>query len=158
MESTRIAIATADGVTVCDHLARAAAFVVVEVNSGVPGGRTTRTRETQACGNHATFVEMLAGCDAVISGGIGQGWRGRLAADGIRALVSPAAAGTPIDDALRAWIEGRLATSDERVCLCGHCGLGSGAGGGWRGGRAPRASGCGWAARGGGGGGEGGFS
>ena len=119
MESARIAIATADGVSVCDHLARAAAFVVVEVNAGVPGARTTRARGTQACGNHATFVEMLAGCDAVISGGIGEGAAVSLAAHGIRALVSPAAAGTPIDDALQAWIEGRLATSDERVCLCG---------------------------------------
>ena len=62
MESTRIAIATADGATVCDHLARASAFVVVEVDSGVPGAR--------------------------------------------------------IDDALQAWVEGRLATSDERTCLC----------------------------------------
>ena len=120
MQVTRIAIATADGVSVCDHLARSAAFVVVEVNSGVPGGRVTRARGTEACGNHATFVEMLAGCDAVICGGIGQGAAVSLAAHGIRALVSPAAAGTPIDDALRAWIEGRLATSDARVCLCSH--------------------------------------
>ncbi|MGD0771639.1 MAG: NifB/NifX family molybdenum-iron cluster-binding protein [Candidatus Solibacter sp.] len=120
MEVNRIAIATADGVSVCDHLARAAAFVVVEVSSGVPGARVTRARGTEACGNHATFVEMLAGCDAVICGGIGQGAVGALAAHGIRALVAPSAAGTPIDDALRAWIEGRLATSDERVCLCGH--------------------------------------
>ena len=119
MESARIAIATADGVSVCDHLARAAAFVVVEVNAGVPGARTTRARGTQACGNHATFVEMLAGCDAVSSGGIGEGAAVSLAAHGIRALVAPEAAGTPIDDALQAWIEGRLATSDERVCLCG---------------------------------------
>jgi predicted Fe-Mo cluster-binding NifX family protein len=101
-------------------LARAAAFVVVEVNSGVPGERTTRTRETQACGNHATFVEMLDGCGAVIAGGIGQGAAVSLAAHGIRALVAPAVAGTAIDDALRSWIEGRLATSDERVCLCSH--------------------------------------
>ena len=120
MESTRIAIATADGVTVCDHLARAAAFVVVEVNSGVPGERTTRTRGTQDCGNHATFVEMLAGCGAVITGGIGQGAAVSLAAHGIRALVAPAATGTTIDDALQSWMEGRLATSDERVCLCSH--------------------------------------
>ena len=119
MESARIAIATADGVSVCDHLARAAAFVVVEVNAGVPVARTTRARGTQACGNHATFVEMLAGCDAVISGGIGEGAAVSLAAHGIRALVAPATAGTGIDDALQAWIEGRLATSDERVCLCG---------------------------------------
>jgi predicted Fe-Mo cluster-binding NifX family protein len=120
MECTRIAIATADGVSVCDHLARAAAFVVVEVNSGVPGARVTRVRGTEACGNHATFVEMLAGCDAVICGGIGEGAAVSLAAHGIRTLVAPAAAGTPIDDALRAWTEDRLVTSDERVCLCGH--------------------------------------
>ena len=120
MAVTRIAIATADGASVCDHLARAAAFVVVEVNSGVAGARTTRARGTEACGNHATFVEMLAGCEAVICGGIGQGAALSLAANGIRPLVSPAAAGTPIDDALRAYLEGRLATSDERVCLCSH--------------------------------------
>jgi predicted Fe-Mo cluster-binding NifX family protein len=101
-------------------LARSAAFVVVEVNSGVPGARVTRARGTETCGNHATFVEMLAGCDAVICGGIGEGAAVSLAAHGIRALVSPSSAGTPIDEALRAWIEGRLATSDERVCLCGH--------------------------------------
>src|SRR5664280_3401467 len=120
MEVTRIAIATADGVSVCDHLARAAAFVVVEVDSGVPGARVTRARGTETCGNHATFVEMLVGCHAVITGGIGQGAAVSLAAHGVRALVAPGAAGIPIDDALQAWIEGRLATSDERVCLCGH--------------------------------------
>jgi predicted Fe-Mo cluster-binding NifX family protein len=120
MQVTRIAIATADGVSVCDHLARSAAFVVVEVNSGVPGARVVRARGTEACGNHATFVEMLAGCDAVICGGIGEGAAVALAAHGIRSLVAPTAAGGPIDDALQAWIEGRLATSDERVCLCSH--------------------------------------
>jgi predicted Fe-Mo cluster-binding NifX family protein len=120
MQVTRIAIATADGVSVCDHLARSAAFAVVEVNSGVPGKRTTRVRGTEACGNHATFVEMLAGCDAVICGGIGQGAAVSLAAHGIRTLVSPSSVGSPIDDVVRAWIEGRLATSEERVCLCSH--------------------------------------
>ena len=37
----------------------------------------------------------------MICGGIGQGAAVSLAANGIRSLVSPAAAGTPIDDALR---------------------------------------------------------
>ncbi len=120
MQLTRIAIATADGVSVCDHLARAAAFVVVEVDGGVPGARSVRARATEACGNHATFVEMLNGCDAVICGGIGEGAAVSLAAHGIRALVAPTAVGSTIDSALQAWIEGRLATSDERVCLCGH--------------------------------------
>jgi predicted Fe-Mo cluster-binding NifX family protein len=124
METTQtgtatIGIATTDGVTVCSHLARAAAFVVVQVNAGVPGARTTRARGTEACGNHATFVEMLAGCEAVICGGIGQGAAVSLSAHGIRPLVSPAAAGTPIDDALAAWLQGRLVLSDETNCLCG---------------------------------------
>jgi predicted Fe-Mo cluster-binding NifX family protein len=120
MEVLRIAIATADGISVCDHLARSAAFVVVEVRSGVAGARTVRRRESEACGNHATFVEMLAGCSAMICGGIGQGAAVSLESHGIRPLVAPMAAGWPIDDALRAWMEGRLDTSDERVCLCSH--------------------------------------
>src|ERR1017187_8133238 len=118
MEVTQIAIATADGVSVCDHLARSSAFVVEEVTNGVPGARVRRARGTEACGNHATFVEMLTGCHAVICGGIGQGAAVSLAAHGIQALVSPSAAGTSIDDALQAWTEGRLALSDQRVCLC----------------------------------------
>ena len=117
MQVNRMAIATADGVSVSDHLARSAAFVVVDLASGE---RTVRARGTEACGNHATFVEMLAGCDAVICGGIGQGAAVSLAAHGIAALVAPSAVGKPINDALLAWKEGRLATSDERVCLCSH--------------------------------------
>jgi predicted Fe-Mo cluster-binding NifX family protein len=116
----RIAIATSDGVSVCDHLARAAAFVIVEVNQGRPAARSLRARGTGACGNHATFVEMLSGCEAVICGGIGQGAAVSLAAHGIAALVAPSSAGTPVEDALAAWIEGRLVTSDERICLCSH--------------------------------------
>src|SRR6266545_2165924 len=115
MQVKRIAIATADGVSVSDHLARSAAFVVVELASGA---RTVRARGTEACGNHATFVEMLAGCDAVICGGIGQGAAVSLAAHGIESLVSPTSAGKSVDEVLLAWREGRLVVSDERVCLC----------------------------------------
>ena len=87
MQVHRIAIATTDGVSVSDHLARSAAFVVVELASGV---RTARVRGTEACGNHATFVEMLSGCDAVICGGIGQGAAVSLAAILLLLSVRPA--------------------------------------------------------------------
>ncbi len=116
MQVNRIAIATADGVSVSDHLARSAAFVVVELASGA---RTTRVRGTDVCGNHATFVEMLAGCDAVICGGIGQGAALSLSAHGVQTLVSPGVIGQSVDEVLLAWMEGRLVVSDERVCLCG---------------------------------------
>ena len=117
MQVNRMAIATADGVSVSDHLARSAAFVIVELATGA---RTVRARGTEACGNHATFVEMLQGCDAVICGGIGQGAAVSLAANGIQTLVSPASVGMGIDEVLQAWSEGRLVTSNERVCLCSH--------------------------------------
>ena len=68
-----IAIATTDGVSVSDHLARSAAFVVLEVQEGKIVSRSVRNRGTGECGNHKSFVEMLEGCGAVISGGIGQG-------------------------------------------------------------------------------------
>ena len=117
MPSKQIAIATADGVSVSDHLARSAAFVVVDLATGA---RAVRTRGSGECGDHATFVEMLAGCDAVICGGIGDGAAKSLAAHGIEALVSPASVGKAVDEVLQAWSAGRLATSQERVCLCGH--------------------------------------
>ena len=120
MVMKRIAIATTDGVSVCDHLARAAAFYVFEIAEGQPAARTRRTRGAGACGNHATFVELLEGCEAVICGGIGQGAAVSLSAHGIAAIVSPAAAGVKIEEALRACVEGRLAVSDERICLCTH--------------------------------------
>src|SRR5438309_708286 len=111
----QIAIATSDGVSVCDHLARAAAFVIVGVAEGREVARSLRTRGAGACGNHATFVEMLSGCSAVICGGVGEGAAVSLAAHGVAALVAPSAVGRPIDDALRAWVDDRLATSGERV-------------------------------------------
>jgi predicted Fe-Mo cluster-binding NifX family protein len=113
---SRFAIATADGVSVADHLARSAAFVVLEAEDGRIVARSVRNRETGECGNHKSFVQMLEGCDAVICGGIGQGAFDSLAAHGIRSIVT--AGPHSIDDAAARHLEGALATTNERVCLC----------------------------------------
>ncbi len=113
---SRIAIATADGVSVCDHLARSAAFVVVEVEDGRAASRTVRERGSGPCGNHRSFVEMLEGCNAVICGGIGQGAFDSLTACGITPVV--AAHSHSIEEALTLYLAGTLATTDGRVCLC----------------------------------------
>ena len=110
----RIAIATADGVSVADHLARSAAFIVYDVESGA---RETLERGTDACGNHRSFVELLQGCRAVICGGVGQGAVNALAAHGVHCVVL--AAPTSVEDALAGALAGTLVTTDERVCLCG---------------------------------------
>jgi predicted Fe-Mo cluster-binding NifX family protein len=117
MESFRLAAGTADGISVCGHLARSAAFLIFEIEDGRIAARGTRTRITDQCGNHRTFIEMLAGCRAVICGGIGQSAYDSLARNGIEPVV--AAQPISAEDAVAQYLAGTLATTDERVCLCG---------------------------------------
>jgi predicted Fe-Mo cluster-binding NifX family protein len=114
----RVAIATADGVSVCDHLARSAAFVIVEIEDGKEAARSVRRRGTDACGNHQTFVDMVEGCRAVICGGIGEGAYRSLAAHGVESLVLGKQ--TTIEAAVAGYLAGTLVTTEERVCLCSH--------------------------------------
>jgi predicted Fe-Mo cluster-binding NifX family protein len=116
MTPTRIAIATIDGISVCDHLARSTAFLILEVQDGAITSGTFRSRPTDTCGNHAGFVEMLTGANAVICGGIGQGAADVLAANGIEPLVLEAP--HSIDEAVNRFLAGSLSLSNQRVCLC----------------------------------------
>jgi predicted Fe-Mo cluster-binding NifX family protein len=112
----RIAVATADGVSLSDHLARSAAFVVLDIEDNRIVSRTVRTRDAGPCGNHKSFVEMLEGCNAVICGGIGQGAFDALRANGIRSVV--AAGKHSIDEAAEQFLAGTLTVTDDFVCLC----------------------------------------
>jgi predicted Fe-Mo cluster-binding NifX family protein len=114
---SRIAVATTDGLSVSEHLARSASFIVMDVTDGRIVSRSVRNRESDSCGNHKSFVEMLEGCDDVICGGIGQGAWNALTAHGILPIV--AAGKHSIDEAIGQYLEGSLATTGEKVCLCG---------------------------------------
>ena len=116
MNSTRIAIATTDGISVCDHLAHSTAFLILEIQDGAITSGTFRSRPTDTCGNHAGFVEMLSGANAVICGAIGQGAADVWTAHNIEPLVI----GAPhsIDEAVNRFLAGSLSLSSERVCLC----------------------------------------
>jgi predicted Fe-Mo cluster-binding NifX family protein len=116
MTPTRIAIATVDGISVCDHLARSTAFLILEIQDGAIVSGTFRSRLTDTCGNHGGFVEMLAGTHAVMCGGIGQGAADVLLANGIEPLVLDGA--HSIDDAVNGFLAGSLKLSGDRVCLC----------------------------------------
>ena len=116
MTPTRIAIATTDGISVCDHLARSTAFLILEIQDGSIVSGTFRSRPTDTCGNHTGFVEMLAGANAVMCGGIGEGAADLLTANGIEPMVL----GEPhsIDEAVNGFLAGNLSLSSDRVCLC----------------------------------------
>ena len=116
MTPTRIAIATTDGISVCDHLARSTAFLILEIQDGAIVSGTFRSRPTDTCGNHAGFVEMLSGAHAVMCGGIGQGAADVLAAHDIEPLVLDGP--HSIDDAVNRFLAGSLKLTGERACLC----------------------------------------
>jgi predicted Fe-Mo cluster-binding NifX family protein len=113
----RIAVGTSDMQSVCDHLARSSAFVVLDLEGGKIVSRSVRERGTDACGNHRSFVELLAGCSAVLCGGIGESAVTALKANGIVPVVT--AAKHPIDEAVSLYLDGKLVTTNERTCLCG---------------------------------------
>ncbi len=117
MDFFRIAIATADGVSVCDHLARSASFLVFEIADGRVVTRAARDRGAGACGNHRGFAELAEGCRAVICGGIGTGAVNALAAHGVESIVL--AERMTVEAALAGYLAATLVTTHERVCLCG---------------------------------------
>ena len=117
MSTTRLAIATADGISVCDHLARCVAVVILDIQNGVVVSRSTRSRATDSCGQHRSFVDLMAGCRTVICGGIGQGAADALVANGIEPVVL--AMPLSIEEAAAGYLAGSLVTTGERVCLCG---------------------------------------
>lgn len=117
MSLTHLAIATSDGRSVCDHLARCAGVIVFNIEDGVIVGKAVRSRVITACGHHSSFMELLAGCQAVICGGIGQGAFDALTGQGIEPVVL--AAPLSIDEAAAGYLAQSLATTDARVCLCG---------------------------------------
>ena len=116
MNSACIAIATSDGTTVAGHLARAASFLVMEIEDDRVVSTARRDRGTDQCGNHKTFTELLAGCSAVICGGISEAAENLLAAHGTRSIVLAAAIGT--QQALEGYLAGTLETTPLRACLC----------------------------------------
>ncbi len=118
MSVKTIAVGTADRAFVCDHLARSSAFFVFETEDGHTTSTRVRERDAGPCGSHASFVEMLAGCDAVLCGGIGQGAADSLQAHGIAPVVL--AGKHSIEEAVALYLTGRLETTNERVCLCQH--------------------------------------
>ena len=116
MQPVQIGISTNDGVSVCGHLAQSSAFLILQVEDGRVSSQTVRSRSTETCGGHATFVELLNGCHAVLCGGIGQGAADSLMAHGIAPIVL--AGRMTIDQAVAGYLAGTLVTTGERVCLC----------------------------------------
>jgi hypothetical protein len=84
-----------DGITICDHLARSVAVVILGIEDGEFVSRYVRSRASDSCSQRRSVVELLAGCQAVICGGGSQGAANEIAANEIAAMGSSGGAGGP---------------------------------------------------------------
>ena len=127
----KIAIATDDGHTVSMHFGRAAHYAVLTVEDGLvverelrdkfsPHGTVQQTRHEPESGPHGTgpdsdtrhdqMAASVADCSALICGGMGQGAYTRIAANGIRPIVTDLRG---VDEAAIECAAGRIVDHSE---------------------------------------------
>ncbi|MBI5189194.1 MAG: hypothetical protein HZA22_00770 [Nitrospirae bacterium] len=116
----RIAVSTADGVTICGHLGKCRSFIIYETDGDKVTGKTV-TGTAGACPSHGGDgqhnVSPFAGCHAVITQGMGGGMLNGLMQAGIQPVITSQ---TDPDAAVLAFMRGELAGTSKATC--GDCG------------------------------------
>ena len=130
----KIAAITDDGKTISQHFGRAPYYLVMTVEQGQIVQREMRDKlghahfandpheEDQpgqphgfgpaAQNRHTQMADAIADCQALLCGGMGRGAYESMRARGITPVVTDIAS---IDEAARAFIEGRLTDQTERL-------------------------------------------
>ena len=128
----KIAAITDDGTTISQHFGRARYYLVYTVEAGRITGRERRDKvghhsfaphqgeghrssgthglDPASRNRHAQMLSIIADCEAVLAGGMGQGMRRNLEEVGIRPLLTDV---EEIEEAVCAFAEGRLVERPE---------------------------------------------
>ena len=132
----RIGIATYNGKMISKHFGKSKYFVIVDIEDGVVVNKEIRENSFTAhaqgeCNDedkrrhnrpgrghhsHKGIVNALVDCDAVLC--YGMGWRAAtdLKAGGIKACILTEE--YTLDEAIQAYIDGKIAESEEFFCRC----------------------------------------
>ena len=128
----KIAVVSDDGQTISQHFGRAQQYVVVTIEAGQVEKRETRDKfghmhfegehgheedrdhhhGPEAEHRHSQMIEPIADCEALIAGGMGGGAMQSLLSSNIRPILTDIQS---VDDAVKAYVEGRLENLAERV-------------------------------------------
>lgn len=130
----KFAAITDDGKTISQHFGRAPYYLVVTIEDGKIVQREMRdklghahfanepheeAKPSQPHGfgpaaqdRHARMAEAIADCAALLCGGMGRGAYESMRARGIKPIVTDIAS---IDEAMQAYIEGRIVDQVERL-------------------------------------------
>jgi predicted Fe-Mo cluster-binding NifX family protein len=128
----KIAVPTNDGTNISEHFGRSSGFLVFQIEEGRIAGRELRSNtgchnhDEGGCGNHAAgggdpshsgIVRSIAGCETVISAGMGRRAAEALKAAGINPVV--AACSGPAEALVAAYLAGTL-PAQGGLCQCSH--------------------------------------
>ena len=125
----KVAVVTDDGRTVSQHFGRAPYYLVYEIENGVVKGKETRSKAAhhtpgeehhregghsgpEAESAHNSMLSSITDCQALIARGMGYGAHQALASAGLKPYITDIASA---DEAVKALIEGRLESHDERL-------------------------------------------
>lgn len=120
----KIAVATDDGTTVSPHFGMAKHYLVVEVVDGAIKGRDLRPKMHHAPGRgaehhsgdehslHGGMLSVVRDCGAIVARGMGRPMYEAILQAGITPYVTGI---NGIDDAVRAYIDGTLHDTPERL-------------------------------------------
>jgi len=128
----KIAVVSDDGETISQHFGRAQQYVVVTVENGRIEKREIRDKlghmhfegqqaheedrehhhGPEAEHRHGQMIEPIADCEVLIAGGIGGGAYEAIHSQGIRPVLTDVKL---IDDAVKAYVDGRLEDRTERI-------------------------------------------
>jgi predicted Fe-Mo cluster-binding NifX family protein len=138
-DTLKIAVVTDDGQTITRHFGRARYYVVYSVQDGQVVSTEQLEKETHNCHHgssnvqlfeshddhehdhnhehehghdHAAMFAPLAGCDVVLTRGMGRGAYDELSAMGVQPIVTDIAA---VADAVRAYVDGTIINHPEKL-------------------------------------------
>lgn len=127
----KLAIASNNGVTMSQHFGHSSCFIIYELEGDLVKGREVRTlpaaphdigdaaeQAPQAHG-HASLLQALEGCSAMLCGGIGSRAAEELKAHQIEALVTLDTDLDP-DEVVRRLLVGQLRAGSVHACCCKH--------------------------------------
>jgi predicted Fe-Mo cluster-binding NifX family protein len=134
----KIAVATADGVSISQHFGQSSGFIVFDVEGKNVTHQESRTNEQtphaqgicqhghdqpqgqdgQSAHNHTGILAMIGDCEIVLCGGMGGGAAQALRQAGIRPVILPATGSA--DDAVSQYLNGTISEVQSGFCQCQH--------------------------------------
>jgi len=130
----KIAVVSEDGITISQHFGRAPFYIIVTVENGKVVSREKREKlghaqfattshrnveearghgfSSESQTKHMRMAAAIADCEILITGGMGAGAYENMKDAGIKPIVTEI---THIDEAVKAYIEGKLIDRTERI-------------------------------------------